>query len=195
MASKPSKKPMAAAAAISAGALLIATPLIGGWEGLRTTPYKDIVGVATVCYGETRVPMRKYSVEECEDMLTNAVEHDFMEPVAEMTPTIRDRPYKLAAATSLAYNIGINAYRNSTVRKLFNQEKFTEACNGFAAWNKVRRAGVLVASNGLTNRRKDEIKICLTEDSPPSIEEYVITSSFVSFSLWASQLLVGTQLT
>ena len=52
-----------------AGALAIG--LVGAWEGLRTVAYRDIVGVPTVCFGETRgVEMGdEYTVEECQVML------------------------------------------------------------------------------------------------------------------------------
>lgn len=145
----------------TAGAMLLAIPFIGGWEGKSNVPYYDIVGVQTVCYGETRVEMRKYTDEECIEMLNKAVEKDFMKPVAQNTPTIADRPYELAAATSLAYNIGLGAYQKSSARRLFLQGKFIEGCKAFRPWDKVRRLGKLVSSRGLANRRKDEIKLCL----------------------------------
>ena len=94
----------------SAVALLLSIPLIAKWEGKSNDPYNDIVGVKTVCYGETRVQMRRYTDEECLAMLRKAVEKDFMEPIAKSTPTIAERPYELAAATSLAYNIGLSNY-------------------------------------------------------------------------------------
>lgn len=144
----------------SAAALLLAVPFIAGWEGKSNDPYKDIVGVTTVCYGETRVPMRRYTDQECEAMLKEAVK-GFMEPVLDLTPTLADRPYELAAATSLAYNIGLQNYKISTVRKKFLSMDFKGACNGFGAWNKARRGGRLVVVKGLDNRRKDETKLCL----------------------------------
>lgn len=144
-----------------AGALLLAIPFIGGWEGKSNDPYNDIVGVKTVCYGETRVQMKRYTDEECLSMLAKAVEDDFMKPVAKSTPTIAERPYELAAATSLAYNIGLGSYQKSSARKLFLQGKFIEGCKAFRPWDKVRRLGKLVVSKGLVNRRKDEIKLCL----------------------------------
>ena len=144
----------------SAAALLIATPFIAGWEGKSNDPYKDIVGVKTVCYGETRVEMRRYTDAECEAMLKEAVE-EFMEPVLKLTPILADRPYELAAATSLAYNIGIANYKISSVRTQFNKGNFKQACENFKLWNKARRAGRLVVVKGLVNRRADERKLCL----------------------------------
>jgi lysozyme len=164
-----------------AAALAIATPFIGGWEGKSNDPYFDIAHVQTVCFGETRVDMRRYTDAECSAMLTDAVE-DFMEPVAEMTPTIADHPYQLAAATSLAYNAGKANYRASTVRRKFLAGDFKGACRGFIEWNKStvsaatarkltakgetckRKANgaYLCTVRGLTNRREAETKLCMT---------------------------------
>src|SRR5690606_6651012 len=130
-------------------------------------PYKDIAGIMTVCYGETRVPMRRYTDAECKAMLEKAVE-GFMKPVSEMTPTIANRPYELAATTSLAYNIGLQNYKISTVRKRFLSGDYKFACNGFGVWNKARRAGRLVVVKGLVNRRADETKLCLMGSSQSS---------------------------
>lgn len=145
----------------SAAALLLAVPFIAGWEGKRNDPYRDIAGVMTVCYGETRVQMKRYTDEECKEMLHKAVDNDYMKPVINLTPTIADRPYELAAAASLAYNIGVGNYKTSTARKKFLAKDFIGACKAFRPWDKVRRLGKLVVSKGLVNRRKDEIKLCL----------------------------------
>ena len=51
----------------------IAAPFIGMWEGKRNNPYLDSVGVKTVCYGETRVPMRHYTDAQCTALLENAL--------------------------------------------------------------------------------------------------------------------------
>lgn len=162
----------------SAAALLLAIPFIAGWEGKSNDPYKDIVGVMTVCYGETRVEMRRYTDEECLDMLKEAVSNDFMEPVVKLTPTLADRPYELAAATSLAYNIGLKNYENSSVRRQFNLRNFKQGCNNFKLWNKVRRAGRLVVVKGLVNRRAKETELCLKG----SLTNSGTTSSGVSLS-------------
>lgn len=55
--------------------LAVAVPLIAKWEGLRTEAYRDIVGVWTVCYGETKGvrPGDLYSKAECDAMLAREV--------------------------------------------------------------------------------------------------------------------------
>jgi lysozyme len=138
----------------SAAALLI--PLVGQWEGKRNDPYLDIVGVLTVCYGETRVEMRRYTDAECEDMLAEGL-GDFARPVLARNPELRARPEMLAAATSLAYNIGGAAYTRSTVARRFSQGRFRDACDAFLMWN--RAGGKPV--RGLTRRREAERQLCL----------------------------------
>lgn len=149
-------------AGAGAAALLIATPFIAGWEGKRNDPYRDSANVMTVCFGETRVPMRRYTDAECEAMLKKGVA-EFMGPVAEMTPTIRDKPNALAATTSLAYNIGLANYRNSTARKHFLAGDIKGGCSAFAPWHNIRKNGKLVPVQGLKNRRAAEIKLCLKD--------------------------------
>jgi len=144
-----------------AAALLIATPFIAEHEGKRNDPYKDIAGVPTVCYGETRVKMKHYTDKECSDMLNEAVK-EFAEPIVKDVPSLAFNPYQLAAATSLSYNIGMGAWKGSTVRKKFIAGDYKAACNGFYAWRNIRVKGKLVESKGLVNRRKKETELCLT---------------------------------
>ena len=53
----------ASAAAVIA---LAATALVQPWEGYSPTPYIDMVGVATYCYGDTSRPDKAaYTQQEC----------------------------------------------------------------------------------------------------------------------------------
>lgn len=140
------------------GAVSIAvTALIAPWEGKRNDPYLDIVKVPTVCYGETQVPMRRYSDAECVAMLHRAVEARYAPAVYRCVPGLRMRPYAAAASISLAYNIGTGGFCKSTVARRFNAGDWTGGCNAFASW--VKAGGRVVP--GLVNRRRAEIKICL----------------------------------
>lgn len=141
-------------AGASAAALLIA--LVGTWEGKRNDPYKDIVGISTVCYGETRVAMRRYSDLECKEMLADGLA-DFAEPVLKRNPELRGHPEQLAAAVSLSYNIGAKAYAGSTVARRFSAGQWPQACDAFLMWSKAGGRTV----QGLLNRRKDERRLCL----------------------------------
>lgn len=138
----------------AAAGLLIST--VAAWEGKSNDPYRDIVGVPTVCYGETRVAMRRYSDAECSDMLADAL-GGYATAVLDRNPNLRDRPAQLAAASSLAYNIGPAAYRRSTVARRFQAGQFRAACDAFLMWSKAGGRTV----QGLLNRRKAERTICL----------------------------------
>lgn len=141
---------------VGVGAAAILVAFVGAWEGKSNDPYKDIVGVWTVCYGETRVEMRRYTDAECKDMKANALV-DFAEPVLKRNPELRGRDNQLAAAVSLSYNIGNAAYARSTVARRFSAGNFRGACDAFMMWTK---AGGKVV-RGLVNRRRAERDLCL----------------------------------
>lgn len=122
------------ATAIALGAL---TGLLATWEGKRNEPYRDAVGVETVCYGETRVPMRRYSDAECLVLLEEGAA-EFLEAVRRRNPGIAEDPYQWAAHASLAYNIGVAAYGRSSVARLYAEGRKREACD---AIGKYRFAG------------------------------------------------------
>lgn len=150
----PGKKKLIATVGITAAGLLVA--LTGKWEGLRTDPYQDIAGVWTVCRGDTSAVMRHYTTAECDDMFDSALS-EHAEPVLRRNPELKGHPYQLAAAVSLAYNIGPAAYDRSTAAKLFSAGRWREACDSFLAW---KYAGGRV-SQGLLNRRREERNMCL----------------------------------
>lgn len=144
---------------VSAAALALAIPLVAKWEGKSNDPYLDIVKVPTVCFGETRVPMRRYSDAECNAMLGAALKHDFGAQVLRCIPTLADRPRQLAAALSLAYNVGTQAVCGSTVARRFNARDWRGGCEALMMWT---RAGGRVVQ-GLVNRRRDERALCLSD--------------------------------
>jgi len=141
----------------AAGAAAIA--LVGAWEGLRTTAYKDIVGVPTVCFGETRgVKMGdRYSVEECKAMLGDGlIEFEQgMRKCLKAPDAIPANAY--VAFLSLSYNIGTGAFCRSTLVRKANAGDIRGACAAISMWNK---AGGRVV-RGLTNRRAEERALCL----------------------------------
>ena len=144
-------------AIVGAAAAALLVPLVGQFEGKRNDPYKDIVGVITVCYGETRVQMRRYSDAECSQMLSDGLA-DFAKPVLARNPELAGRPNQLAAAVSLSYNIGPANYAKSTVARRFSAHDWRGGCDAFLAWDMA--GGRHVA--GLTRRRQAERSICLT---------------------------------
>jgi lysozyme len=134
-----------------------ALPVVAVWEGLKLKPYYDIVGVRTVCYGETRgVQERTYTKAECDRMLAGGLEEFY----AKIDPCMPDDVPPKAAGMflSLAYNIGPGAFcKSQTIQSAFARKDYVAACNGMKLFN---RAGGRVVQ-GLVNRRAEEAKLCL----------------------------------
>lgn len=151
---KGTKRLQATMGSAGAAAMLIAA--VAAFEGKRNDPYADMIGKMTVCYGETRVEMRRYSDAECKDMLANGLA-DFAEPVLARNPELRGKDPQLAAAVSLSYNIGIANYRKSTVARRFSAGQWRQACDAFLAWSYA--GGKHIA--GLLRRRQAERAMCL----------------------------------
>ncbi|ANL84689.1 lysozyme [Rhizobium phaseoli] len=140
-----------------AGALAVG--FVGGKEGVSTKAYRDIVGVPTICFGETRgVKMGDTAtMDECKAMLGDALVEfeDNMRACLTNPDKIPDKPY--VSFLSLSYNIGSRAFCRSTVARKANAGDLVGACNAILAWN---MAGGRVIK-GLTLRRQEERRMCL----------------------------------
>jgi len=138
--------------AVAAAVILVATPFIAKWEGLETTAYRDIVGVPTVCYGETRgVRMGdSYTKADCMKMLQVAVGEYYSK--LEPCMTNKNMPVGVQASLlELSYNVGTSSVCKSTMMKLANAGRYKEACNELGKW--VKADGDVI--KGLQNRRAD----------------------------------------
>ncbi len=139
------------------GAAAIA--LVGTWEGLRLTAYRDAVGVPTVCYGETLgVKLGdKHTKAECDAMLLASLkEHERgMRRCLKQPDAIPARSY--VAFVSLTYNIGVGAFCRSTARKRIDRGDIRGACDAATWFNKAGGRTI----KGLVNRRAAEHRLCL----------------------------------
>lgn len=161
----PPSKTAIGALALAAGAAVaaIVMPFVSGWESggkVHTTAYQDIVGVWTVCDGDTQ-GVTSHTVETaagCKVRLDQRLAQ-FATPVLQCTPNLQGHPYQLSAAISLAYNIGVKSYCHSTADRQFRAGHWRAACDAFLLWN---RAGGKVVQ-GLVNRRTSERNLCLKE--------------------------------
>lgn len=148
----------------SAIALSGAAAFIGPWEGLRTEAYRDVVGVWTVCYGETKgvKPGDSHSKADCDAML----KREIASYEAQLDRCLK-HPVPMGmkiALVSWTYNVGAGAACRSTLVRLANSGDLIGACNQLPRWN---RAGGKVW-RGLTNRRLSERQMCLTALEPPT---------------------------
>ncbi len=144
----------------SAAAMAVAVAFIGGWEGLKLVAYRDIVGVWTVCYGETRGVSAgdRYTKAECDEMLAEGIA-DFEAQLDKLITYKGEIPVETKIAfVSWAYNVGIgNASKSTLIRKV-NAGDLKGACDELLKWNKAGGKTI----KGLTNRRIDEHELCLS---------------------------------
>lgn len=140
-----------------AGWFALAFSLIAGFEGLRTVAYNDPVGIPTICFGFTAgVELGDTAtVTDCENQLKTDVS-DYSLAVANAVE-VPLSSYELAAYTSFAYNVGVNAFRRSTLLKKLNAGDRLGACYELDRW--VYAGGIKLP--GLISRRQDEREICL----------------------------------
>lgn len=138
-------------------ALAYAMALIRQFEGCRLEAYPD-PGTGgdpwTIGWGSTGpgiVRGVRWTQAQADDRLARDVER-FMAGVAGAINARRVRANEIGAMTSLAYNIGLGAFRASTLLRLYNAGDVEGAAAQFPRWN---RAGGRVMA-GLVRRREAE---------------------------------------
>lgn len=151
------------AAAAFGVAVALTSPLLEEIEGVRYKPYKDIAGVWTVCAGITGPDVilgKTYTKKECDALLAKHIQVAKKEVDKQVKVEIPDS--MRAAMYSFTYNAGVGAFRNSTMLKLINQGKLSEACDQLYRWTYYHnpKTGKREKSKGLLNRRKVEYKYC-----------------------------------
>lgn len=140
-------------AKITAAAVAVALPVIMAFEGLVLRPYRDPVGLMTVCFGETSAEMRSYTADECRALLQESAQKHAKDIEACLPPNLPEHVY--AASISFAYNVGAQKFCQSTFsRKLRSAEP--GACAELSRW--VYAGGK--ALPGLVKRRAVERAMC-----------------------------------
>lgn len=137
--------------------LTICVGCVAGFEGLRQAAYIDPVGIPTICFGETegvRLGDQK-TAEECRQLLGERVKEfgDGVDSCVRVPLT----PERKAAFTSMAYNVGVQAFCGSTLVRKANAGDWRGSCDEMLRWN---RAGG-VPWPGLTKRREAERELCM----------------------------------
>ncbi|GHT90036.1 hypothetical protein AGMMS49545_02200 [Betaproteobacteria bacterium] len=139
--------------------------LIAESESCRLSAYRDIAGRWTLGWGQTdgiREGMTwtqpEADADLCKTLITLSAEVK-----GALSDTSATSDNEFAAMVSLAYNIGINGFRRSTVLKRHNQGDKAGAAAAFALWNK---AGGRVV-NGLVARRAREAALYLSTAISP----------------------------
>ena len=145
--------------------------LIKSFEGCSLKAYKCPAGIWTIGYGTTAaagvgvVPHEGMKITQAQaDHYFNITIENFATEVMKML-TRAATQNEFGAFVSLAYNIGLGAFRKSSALRYFNEADTQKAADAILMWNKA--GGKVLA--GLTRRRIAEHDLFLT--GMPSLEE------------------------
>ncbi len=131
---------------------------VSGPQYLRA--YADIVGVWTICDGDTKGV--RPGMVETEAGCVKRLERQLVAhaaPVLQCVPALArpERRNQLVASVSLAYNIGTAGFCRSTAARRFNAGDWRGGCDAMLRWNKAGGREV----RGLTLRRQRERDLCM----------------------------------
>lgn len=131
--------------------------LIASFEDLKLKAYDDGVGVWSIGFGTTAYPngVRVKQGDRCTlEQANSFFQYDLkcFEKAVKEAVTVPLSQNQFDALVSLAYNIGSNAFKNSTLLKYLNALAYQEAADQFLVWNK----GGGKVLKGLVRRREAE---------------------------------------
>lgn len=135
--------------------------LIQQFEGLKLKAYQDSVGIWTIGYGNityldgSKVKKGDEITREQADLMFKSTANKFALEVAKLINVCLTQN-QFNALVSLAYNIGIGAFKGSTLlKKVNNNPNDKSIANEFLKW---KYAGSKVIQ-GLLNRRIKESEV------------------------------------
>jgi lysozyme len=140
------------------------------WEGMRLTVYKDVAGFPTIGVGHLLTKDERSSgkifingeavryaggltEQQALDLL--AQELTVFEEAVSKAVTVPLTQNQFDALVSFSYNVGLNAFKNSTLLKLLNQGKYAEVPAQLRRW--IYAGGK--KCKGLVNRREKEVEM------------------------------------
>ena len=132
--------------------------LIKKFEGCELVAYKCPRGIWTIGYGHTGPDVVKGKVitqKQAEETL----DYDLIKFCKGISSLIKVNvtQNQFDAIASLTFNIGIGAFGSSTLLRLLNEGRYTEAAQQFDRWVYVEKE----KSDGLIRRRKIEKELFL----------------------------------
>jgi lysozyme len=150
--------------ATAAVAATLAMPITAHHEGLSLKPYYDPAHIKTVCRGETSIEMRTYTEKECDDIFWTRL--GFFAMGVELLVKPKMPPEVHAAATDLAYNVGLPTFAKSTMRRKLNAQDWLGACGQIMRYVWVGKKNCTLPQyqsdcGGIPKRRKDVTTLCM----------------------------------
>ena len=141
------------ASTINEDTLNIAKDLIKKFEGFSLHAYKDIAGIETIGWGHRIMPtenLKEITTQQAEDLLTHDMQRAIMAVHENVHVHLTNE--QTAAVISFVYNIGVEAFKDSTFLKLLNENDLREAANEMLKWSHINHH----EAAGLLKRREVE---------------------------------------
>ena len=135
-------------------AIDLAIEMIKQFEGCRLSAYRCPAGVWTIGWGET-LGVKEGDVwtqEQADAVLRRRIGQFLLATLRRCPQLHAEVVGRLAACTSLAYNIGVGAFGASSVRRKTTRRDYQGGADAFLLWDKA--AGRVL--RGLTLRRQAE---------------------------------------
>jgi len=136
--------------------------LLKEFEGYRLTAYRDQRGVLTIGYGHTGpevVEGLQWSQAQADEALVRDTSFAANAIIRLVDVALNQNEFD--ALCSLAFNIGVGAFRSSTLLRMLNSGDHPGAAMQFAVWDRVNGE----PNAGLARRRAAEQALFL---SPPT---------------------------
>lgn len=137
-----------------------AAPFVAQFEGLELKAYRCPAGIWTIGYGHTGPDVHEGQVitkDEALALLGKDLTSHVLQASGYIAVDVTQNQF--IALTSFIYNIGVGAFRDSTLLKLLNRGDIQGAADQFLLWNKA--GGKVLA--GLTRRREAERSMFLKD--------------------------------
>lgn len=139
--------------------------LIKAFEGYRPEDRKLVTGARVVGYGH------RIADDETMELTRNEAEEWLLDDLIDIEEVVNDEVHaplsqgQFDALVSLAFNIGIDAFRSSDVVRAMNNGRVLDAANGFDVWRKATIAGKTYVVDALMRRRTAEKSLFLKTDA------------------------------
>lgn len=131
-------------------------------EAFRAQMYYDQAGHPTIGWGHKIRANEQYlltaTITEAEGEVLLRADLAEAEQAVNSFVTVPLAQSQYDALVSLVFNIGVTAFRNSTLLKKLNAGDYAGAADEILRWNKITvpETGEKIVSDGLASRRADE---------------------------------------
>lgn len=143
--------------------------LLKKWErgpkgGFSPVIYPCSAGKNTIGYGHVITPDDKIIPPITEKQADDLLKQDIKvaENAVNLLVKIPLTQNEFDALVCFVFNVGVGAFQKSTLLLFLNNNLMDKIPNQLKQWNKITVNGIKKVSNGLVNRRQEEVKLFLS---------------------------------